>query len=160
VSWDDITEYVKWIAELTGKHYRLLTEAEWEYAARAKAPTTYSWGADIGSNNANCNHCGSQWDNKQTAPVASFKPNAFGIYDMHGNVQEWTEDCWHKSYRGTPPLDGSAWTTACTDEGVHPARGGSWFGGPLYLRAASRAPNPSGLRSDYLGFRLARTLNP
>ena len=98
VSWDDAKEYVAWLSRKTGKSYRLLTEAEWEYAARAGASTKYSWGNEIGRNQANCHSCGSQWDNMKTGPVGSFTANAFGLHDMHGNVWEWVEDCWHVSY--------------------------------------------------------------
>src|SRR5262249_18884895 len=91
VSWNDAKQYVGWLSQLTGKDYRLLTEAEWEYAARAGANTPFSWGDDPGIGNANCDECGSQWDRKQTAPAGSFKPNALGLYDTHGNVWEWVE---------------------------------------------------------------------
>ena len=100
VSWGDAKQYVGWLSQLTGKEYRLLTEAEWEYAARAGANTRYSWGDDPGMGNANCDGCGSQWDLQQTAPVGSFKPNGLGLYDMHGNVWEWVEDSWHENYDG------------------------------------------------------------
>ena len=94
-----------WLSQLTGKEYRLLTEAEWEYVARAGAGTRYSWGDDLGKANAVCDGCGSPWDLRQTAPVGSFKPNAFGLYDVHGNVWEWVEDTWHENYDGAPPTD-------------------------------------------------------
>jgi formylglycine-generating enzyme required for sulfatase activity len=99
VSWDDAKAYVAWLSRMTGKTYRLLTGAEWECAARAGTKTAYYWGNEIGKNNANCDGCGSQWDNKQTAPVGSFKSNAFGLYDMAGNVWQWVEDCYHDDYR-------------------------------------------------------------
>jgi formylglycine-generating enzyme required for sulfatase activity len=86
VSWDDAQFYVAWLSKMTGKDYRLMTEAEWEYAARAGSTTAYYWGGEIGKGNANCSGCGSEWDNRQTSPVGSFKPNAFGLYDMAGNV--------------------------------------------------------------------------
>ena len=86
VNWDDAQQYVAWLSRVTGQPYRLLTEAEWEYAARAGTTTAYYWGDEIGKGNANCDGCGSQWDTKQTAPVGSFAPNAFGLYDMAGNV--------------------------------------------------------------------------
>ena len=108
VTWDDAQRYAAWLSKMTGKPYRLLTEAEYEYATRAGTTTAYPWGNDIGKNNANCNGCGSKWDNQQTAPVGSFKPNAFGLYDMVGNVFEWVEDCVHANYDGAP-TDGSAW---------------------------------------------------
>ena len=93
VSWDDAQEYVAWLSAQTGGEYRLPSEAEWEYATRAGAPTKYSWGHAIGVNRANCNGCGSQWDNRRTAPVGSFRANEFGLHDMHGNVFEWVADC-------------------------------------------------------------------
>jgi formylglycine-generating enzyme required for sulfatase activity len=90
VTWDDAQRYVAWLSRMTGKPYRLLSEAEWAYAARAGTSTPYPWGPEIGNRNANCNHCGSQWDSKRPAPVGSFAPNQFGLYDMHGNVWQWS----------------------------------------------------------------------
>jgi formylglycine-generating enzyme required for sulfatase activity len=113
IGWHDAKQYVAWLAQRTGKPYRLLSEAEGEFAARAGSQTSFPWGEDIGRNNANGQDCGSQWDNRRTAPVGSFARNAFGLHDMHGNVWEWVEDCWHISYQNAP-TDGSAWTTACT----------------------------------------------
>jgi formylglycine-generating enzyme required for sulfatase activity len=106
-SWHDAKQYVAWLSELTRKEYRLLTEAEWEYAARARTATRYYWADDPRGGNANCDGCGSSWDRQQTAPVGSFKPNAFGLYDMLGNVWEWVEDSWHENYSGAP-IDASA----------------------------------------------------
>ncbi len=100
VSWDDSTAYAAWLSRKTGKTYRLLTEAEWEYAARAATTTAYYWGNEIGKGNANCDGCGSKWDNDQTAPVGSFAANAFGLYDMAGNLWQWVQDCYHDSYNG------------------------------------------------------------
>jgi hypothetical protein len=100
VNWDDAKSYVAWISKRTGKPYRLLTEAEYEYATRARTQTVYPWGNEIGKSNANCNGCGSEWDLKQTAPVGSFAPNQFGLYDMVGNVRERVEDCYHDIYNG------------------------------------------------------------
>jgi hypothetical protein len=93
VSWNDAQAYVAWLSKKTGKRYRLLTEPEYEYATRAGMQTAYPWGNDIGEGNANCDGCGSRWDFKQTAPVGSFAANAFGLYDMVGDVWAWTEDC-------------------------------------------------------------------
>jgi formylglycine-generating enzyme required for sulfatase activity len=155
-SWDDAKQYVAWIAKVTGKSYRLLTEAEWEYAARAGTQTAYSWGDEIGKGNANCNGCGSQWD-MQAAPVGSSAPNAFGLYDMHGNVSEWVEDCYNGNYNGAP-TDGSAWTIAGCDQRV--VRGGSWNNYPEILRSASRLRGTSVSRFNNLGFRVGRTLTP
>jgi formylglycine-generating enzyme required for sulfatase activity len=157
VNWFDATAYADWLSAKTGKPYRLLTEAEWEYAARAGSSTSYSWGNDIGTANANCNGCGSQWDDKLTAPVGSFKPNAFGLYDMHGNVWQWVEDCYEGKYNGAP-TDGSAHAPDDCERRV--VRGGSWEIKPQYLRSASRAGGIAISRQKTVGFRLARTLNP
>jgi formylglycine-generating enzyme required for sulfatase activity len=167
ISWDDAKKYIAWLSRMTGKEYRLLTEAEWEYAARAGTTTAYSWGDDIGKGNANCDDCGSEWDRKQPAPVGSFKPNAFGLYDMHGNVSEWVEDTSHESYEGVP-VDGTAWVLQRppwlmeprSSVSVRVLRGGSWSSNPQYLRAAFRDWDSTIDRISFLGFRLARTLNP
>jgi formylglycine-generating enzyme required for sulfatase activity len=155
VSWDDVRSYVAWLSKKTGKTYRLLSEAEREYVTRAGTTTAYWWGDEIGKGNANCNGCGSQWDNKQTAPVGSFAANAFGLYDMHGNVGEWTQDCWQDNYNGAP-ADGSARTSGdCSRRGV---RGGSWYVAPVYLRSAYRGKTTTNDRNGTLGFRVSRTL--
>jgi len=160
VNWDDAQQYISWLSKQTGKDYRLLTEAEWEYAARAGATTAYSWGDEIkmdGKVMANCFACGSEWDNKQTAPVGSFAPNAFGLDDMLGNVWEWVEDCYHDTYEGAPD-DGSAWNAGDCNQRV--VRGGSWGDPSQILRSAFRLRGPVGNRYDGLGFRIARTLSP
>ena len=155
---DDAQQYVTWLSAVTGKSYRLLSEAEYEYATRAGTTTAYPWGDDIGKNNANCDGCGSQWDNKQTAPVGSFAPNKFGLYDMVGNLYEWTEDCFHPDYNGAP-TDGSAWMKANGgDCSFRIRRGGSWVRPPDDLRSASRLGNNAVNRSNVLGFRVGRTL--
>ncbi len=156
VTWDDAQRYVAWLAKMTGKTYRLLTEAEYEYAARAGTQTAYPWGDDIGKNNANCNACGSKWDGKQTAPVGSFAPNQFGLYDTVGNVYGWVEDCVHGNYNGAP-TDGSAWIEGgnCKNRTL---RGGSWNLTPAVLRSAHRSGASADVRSFNLGFRVARTL--
>jgi formylglycine-generating enzyme required for sulfatase activity len=156
VSWSDAKEYVSWLSRKTGQSYRLLTEAEWEYAARAGSSSAYAWGDNIGTGNANCNGCGSQWDNQRTAPVGSFAPNAFGLHDMHGNVWEWCEDNWHADYSGSPPADGLAWQGG--DSSLRIQRGGSWYSNPPILRSANRGWVGPGVRIDNIGFRVARTL--
>jgi len=154
VSWNDIQDFIRKLNARTGKQFRLPSEAEWEYAARAGTTTKYAWGNEIGRGNANCDGCGSQWDNKTTAPVASFRPSAFGLYDMHGNVWEWVEDCKNDGYSGAPS-DGSVWTRGnCS---VRVLRGGSWFNVPRLLRSAGRNGNSTGFRGAGSGFRLART---
>lgn len=156
VSFNDTQAYVKWLSAQTGKKYRLPTEAEWEYTARAGAQTVYWWGNDIGKNNAVCWDCGSQWDRKQTAPVGSFKPNAFGLYDTAGNVWEWIQDCWHDNYQNVP-VDGSARKEANSgDCGRRVVRGGSFGGSPRNLQSAYRSSFHNVVASEHLGFRIAR----
>jgi formylglycine-generating enzyme required for sulfatase activity len=156
VSWDDTKTYLAWLSRKTGKSYGLLSEAEFEYAARADTTTAYYWGAEIGVGNANCKGCGGQWNHGPTAPVGSFAANAFGIYDMAGNVWEWVEDCRHDNYNGAP-TDGSAWTAGnCT----RVFRGGSWMYEPRFLRSAYRGGDSSGYRYSDLGFRVGRTVGP
>lgn len=138
VSIDDAHQYIDWLNHSTGQHYRLPTEEEWEYAARGGTTTEYYWGNDIGSGNANCDGCGSQWDDKQTAPVGSFKPNPYGLYDMLGNVWQWTESC-----------NGN-------DCSRRVYRGGSWFHLPGGFRVSLRDGYASVYRGDSLGFRLAQ----
>jgi formylglycine-generating enzyme required for sulfatase activity len=157
VSWEDAKRYVGWLAGLTGKDYRLLSEAEWEYAARAGSTTSYWWGADIGAGNANCFFCGTRWDGKQTSPVGAFKPNAFGLYDMLGNVWEWVEDDWHSSYADAP-IDGSVWRGG--EEFSQVIRGGAWGNNPTELRSAYRGWNRPGSRRINIDFRVARSLSP
>jgi formylglycine-generating enzyme required for sulfatase activity len=157
VSWGEAQQYVAWFSKMTGRPYRLLTEAEWEYAARAGKTTAYFWGDEIGKSNANCSGCGSQWDNRQTAPVGSFAPNVFGLYDMAGNVWQWVQDCYHDNYNGAR-TDGSAWTVGDCSRRV--ARGGSWNDDPLVLRSAVRDGAATADRDYHGGFRLGRTLTP
>jgi formylglycine-generating enzyme required for sulfatase activity len=145
--------------------YRLLSEAEWEYAARGvmspqASHPDYPWGNEIGRGNANCAGCGSPWDDKQTAPVGSFKDNAFGLYDMHGNVWQWVEDCYAQELDGAP-ADGAVWQEACKDEtSSRVVRGGSWSDNPGNLRSSIRSRHLPDLRSSNLGFRVTRVLSP
>ena len=156
VSWDNAQRYVKWLSKITGKTYRLLTEAEYEYAARADTRTAYPWGDDIGNDHANCAGCGSRWDLAQAAPVGSFAPNKFGLYDMVGNVWEWVEDCLHEDYGGAP-VDGSAWMTG--DCSRHRLRGGSWASFADEVRSANRGRAATGDQVSIISFRVGRTLN-
>jgi formylglycine-generating enzyme required for sulfatase activity len=164
VDWDDAQQYVSWLSLVTGKTYRLLSEAEYEYATRAGTQTAYPWGDKIGTYNANCDGCGSQWD--QTAPVGSFAPNGFGLYDMVGNVWEWTEDCYHpidglmtRDGKIAAPVDGTAWLA---DKGgdcrYRVMRGGSWLNDPGDLRSAARVWLGTVLRQSTVGLRVGRTL--
>ena len=145
VSQRDAQGFIRWLNKKEGTQaYRLPTEAEWEYAARSGTTTKYSWGDEIGRNRAKCWGCGSQGDSKRPAPVGSFAANAFGLYDMHGNVWEWVEDCWHDNYKGAP-TDGRAWTMGCRvdldGDSYAVLRGGSLNGGPRNLRSANRGRN-------------------
>jgi formylglycine-generating enzyme required for sulfatase activity len=154
VSWDDAKEYVNWLSWLTGEPYRLLTEAEWEYAARAGSTGPYSFEGDASLLGEYAWYSENSGDH--THPVGEKKPNAFGLYDVHGNVFEWVEDCYHNSYDGSP-RDGTAWIEGdCSSRVV---RGGAWSGGPQDLRSANRG----GITSDEgyvaLGFRVGRTLS-
>jgi formylglycine-generating enzyme required for sulfatase activity len=155
VSWNDAVDYAEWLSQQTGKHYRLPTEAQWEYAARAGTETAYWWGNEMKPGIANCIGCGSRWDGKQTAPVGSFKPNPFGLYDTAGNVLEWVQDCWHDNYQWAPS-DGSAWEKEHNgDCDGRVRRGGSYIGN---VRSSSRGLFRAGARFRALGFRLVREI--
>jgi formylglycine-generating enzyme required for sulfatase activity len=164
VSWDNAKAYVAWLSRKTGKSYRLLSEAEREYVTRAGTTTPFWWGASISASQANYNGSvkayarGPKGENREkTVPVDTFQPNAWGLFQVHGNVLEWVEDCYHDSYAGAPS-DGSAWVSdGCTFRAV---RNGSWGNDPQDVRSASRywhAPDDGGVA---LGFRVARTLTP
>ena len=137
VWWSEAVAYTHWLSDQTGETYRLPTEAEWEYAARAGTETAYSWGDNIGYNRAHCHLCGSRYAG--TAPVGSFSANKWGLHDMHGNVREWVRDCWNDNYEGAP-TDGSAWMFGDCSQ-MHLFRGGSWSDYPSFLRSARRGRN-------------------
>ncbi|OUD12608.1 formylglycine-generating enzyme family protein [Thioflexithrix psekupsensis] len=152
VTWDDATEYAKWLSEESGKQYRLPTEREWEYAAKAGTDSLYWWGSEIGQNNANCAICGSQWAGRSTAPVGSFQPNAFGLHDVIGNVQEWTLDCFRPNYTGAPPF--GAWEGGdCSKRMVRSSSYRSFQG---KNRTTQREDFPPKRKSDTIGFRVVR----
>jgi formylglycine-generating enzyme required for sulfatase activity/CRP-like cAMP-binding protein len=155
VSWDDAVAYTKWLSERTGKKYRLPTEAEWEFAIRSGGDSTYWWGYQMEEGRANCFDCGSNWDRKSTAPVASFPPNNFGLYDIEGNVREWVMDCYHPNYSGAP-LDGSAWLERGCRERV--VRGGAYNKTSDSMRSIWRGHIKPNLRFTFIGFRVVREL--
>ena len=176
VSWRDAQAYLGWLSVLTGRTYRLLSEAEWEYAARAGSTTPYSFGerlqdlcafANLLDLTAKAQHgqFGARWSHAEctdgavyTVPVGRFRPNAFNLYGMHGNVWEWVQDCWHDGYGGGP-ADAAPWEHDCTgDRRVR--RGGGWRSQPQFLRSAFRAHSAPDARIDNLGFRIARDLAP
>jgi cell division septation protein DedD len=163
VNWDDAKQYVRWLSRRTGRDYRLPSEAEWEYAARAGTTTAFHFGDRISPSqvnyNSNYSYNGGAKGRyrKRTVAVGSFPANAFGLHDVHGNIFEWVEDCWNGSYGGAPS-DGNAWTTGDCSRRV--LRGGSWLGKPRHLRAAQRFKITTGYSSSSVGFRVARTLEP
>lgn len=150
----DVRSYLAWLSNLSGKGYRLPSEAEWEYAARAGSTTRFSWGDEPGHARANCWSCGSEWDNKRTSPVGSFAPNAFGLHDMHGNVWELTRDCWNDNHVGAH-ADGTARLSGDCSKPV--LRGGGWGNNPGSIRSAVRIGQD--MRSDLSGFRVVRPLD-
>ncbi|MGO9472299.1 MAG: formylglycine-generating enzyme family protein, partial [Rhodomicrobium sp.] len=179
VSWYEPKKYVDWLSLMTGKEYRLLSEAEWEYAARAGTGTAYSFGDNYPPSKKICDYANfadaalgraakAQGANIATsdicddghvtpAPVGSYKPNAFGLYDMHGNVFQWTADCYANTYEAAP-RDGASVATA--DCSLRVARGGSWNYSPVNARSAYRSRSTTGSRNDVLGFRAGRLLKP
>jgi formylglycine-generating enzyme required for sulfatase activity len=156
VSWNEVQNYLKWLSEVSGKTYRLPTEAEWEYAARAGTKTRYWWGEGIGVSNANCEDCGGDWDRKTPAQVGGFAANPFGLHDMNGGVMEWVADCWTQDYEGAPD-DGSAQQSGDCSQRV--LRGGSWRNDQTYATVSSRLSYDASVRYYTNGVRVARDLN-
>jgi formylglycine-generating enzyme required for sulfatase activity len=152
VSWNDANAYLAWLSGRTGEHYRLPTEAEWEYAARAETTSAYWWGEEAGQGHADCDGCGSRWDNKLVAPVGSFAANPWGLYDTAGNIWEWTCSEWQTE------LSGKAAACVHPDEtsGSRAVRGGSWYDGTDWLRSSARGWFGAGDRDDAVGFRVLR----
>jgi formylglycine-generating enzyme required for sulfatase activity len=152
VSWHDARAYAAWISRVTGRSYRLLSEAEREYVTRAGTTTRFWWGSSISTSQANYGEALGK-----TVPVDTFAVNPWGLYQVHGNIYEWVEDCWNENYRGAP-ADGSAWTTGDCESRV--LRGGAFFVTSRNLRSANRSFNPASERTTKFGFRVARTLGP
>lgn len=156
VSWEEAKEFTEWLSRKTGKRYRLPTDAEWEYAARAGTESRFWWGDDAGKSHANCENCGGLWDGEMTAPVGRFAPNPFGLHDTAGNVFEWVADCHHDTF-AEAPADGSAIEKEGCGKRV--IRGGAWSFPPRELRSANRWRDFPTRRSDDTGFRVLRELD-
>ncbi|CAM2151344.1 Formylglycine-generating enzyme family protein [Pararobbsia alpina] len=153
LSWDDAQQYLKWLSKVSGKPYRLPTEAEWEYADRGGTTTRYWWGEQMKKGMANCKDCGDPWRADGPSDANAFPPNPFGLYDMNGGVWEWVADCWQNTYKGAPP-NGSAWDDpACVARVI---RGGSWREGGDYMTATTRFKYSPSVRQSQNGFRVAR----
>jgi formylglycine-generating enzyme required for sulfatase activity len=155
VSWDDTQQYVKWLSKISGKPYRLPTEAEWEFAARGGTSTRFWWGEKMQTGKANCKDCGQPWTQEGPVAVGSFAANPFGLHDVNGSVWEWVQDCWHTSYKGAP-ADGHAWETPSCRERV--IRGGSWREGASYMPSTTRFKYAASVRDGQNGFRVARSV--
>lgn len=155
VSWDDALAYVRWLSKQTGKRYRLLSEAEWEYAARAGTTASYWWGLTPGAGNAHCFDCKSDFSTSKPAKVGTYQPNPFGLYDTAGNMFEWVHDCYHRNYKDAP-ADGSVWEGG--DCEVRIVRGGAYRSPASSMRVENRDKFPSGRGQYNVGIRIARDL--
>jgi formylglycine-generating enzyme required for sulfatase activity len=155
LSWDDVQQYIKWLSKVSGKPYRLPTEAEWEYAARGGTSTPYWWGDQMRKGNTNCKGCGDPWHETGPENVGTFAANPYGLYDMGGNVWQWVSDCWHSSYKDAP-ADGRTWDASGCDMRV--IRGGSWLEGADYMLASTRFKYSQSVRQSQNGFRVAKDL--
>lgn len=156
ISWDDAQLYVKWLSSVSGKSYRLPSEAEWEYAVRGGTSTRFWWGDQMRPGNANCKECGDPWQKDAPSDVGSFAPNPYGLHDMNGSVWEWVSDCWHNTYKGAP-TDARPWDEAnCR---VRVIRGGSWREGATYMPSSTRFKYDASVRHSQNGFRVVRELN-
>lgn len=156
VSWNDAMAYAQWLSGKTGRRYRLPSDAEWEYAARAGSTTRFWWGDEVTRNRANCEGCGSPWDGEQSAPTGMFPPNAFGLHDTAGNVFEWVADCWQGDFEDAPENGAPMDKPGCVSRVI---RGGAWSFPPHEIRSANRWRDFASRRSDDTGFRLARDLD-
>lgn len=151
VSWTEAKAYAEWLSDLVELPISLPSEAQWEYAARAGSSSEYWYGNKLPPNRANCAQCGSQWDNRSTAPVKSFVPSPWGLYDSMGNVAEWVEDDFHASYQGAP-TDGSAWIDNATNDKIY--RGGSWRYSKAEVASATRDWENKNTKNLDIGFRI------
>ncbi|TAN48908.1 MAG: formylglycine-generating enzyme family protein [Rhodospirillales bacterium] len=165
VTFDDVTQYLTWLSKKTGKRYRLPSEAEWEWAARGGAKTIYPWGDGMEDGLANCRSCGAEpFGGFSSAPVGSYPPNGYGLYDMTGNVWEWVQDCWHPDHTGAskdakprgPETQSLPGIPACL---ARVMKGGAWYYFAPMARPAARARNDSRVLSYVLGFRVAREID-
>jgi formylglycine-generating enzyme required for sulfatase activity len=155
INWEDAVAYTRWLSTQTRRHYRLPTDAEWEYAARGGTASRYWWGNEPGLARANCTGCGSLWDGEQSAPVGRFPPNPFGLYDISGNVWEWVADCFHDRF-AEAPADGSAVKKEGCGKRV--IRGGAWSFPVKEMRSANRWRDFPSRSSDDTGFRVVREI--
>ena len=154
VSWDDANGYAAWLSSVTGHRYRLPTEAEWEFAARAGAETRYSWGNAIVASRISCKGCGTLVDPQEPPQVSAYPPNAFGLYGMGGGAAEWVADCWHRDYQGAPRDGNTPWDAPNCRKRV--LRGGSWRDDPDGVRVSSRDSYDAPVRYPTHGFRLVQ----
>ncbi|TPE55695.1 sulfatase-modifying factor protein [Maribrevibacterium harenarium] len=155
VSWYDAKAYTAWLSDQTGAEYRLPTEIEWEYSARAGSDTAFWYGNELKPGYSVCDSCGSQWDGVSSAPVGSQVANPFGLFDMHGNVAEWVEDCYHDNYEGAPTTNQVWLSDSCSGRVL---RGGSWYDIPAVGRSATRYRADAALKASNWGFRVVRVI--
>jgi formylglycine-generating enzyme required for sulfatase activity len=155
VAWDDALAYTRWLSKQTGKRYRLLSEAEWEYVARAGTTTSFWWGTKAGESNAHCFDCKSDFNTSKPAKIGTYQPNLFGLHDTAGNVFEWVHDCYHRNYQDAP-ADGSVWEGGDCD--VRIVRGGAFRSPATSMRVENREKFKSDKGQYNVGFRVARDL--
>ena len=155
VSWYDAKDYASWLTEQTGQQYRLPTEIEWEYSVRASSDHSFWYGDQVQPGYSVCDDCGSQWDGRSTAPVGSQVSNPFGLFDMHGNVAEWVEDCYHETYEDAPNTNRAWLSSECPSRVI---RGGSWFDIPRVGRSSTRYRADPMLKASNWGFRVVRII--
>jgi len=154
ITWFDTKSYLAWLSDKTGKTYRLPSESEWEYAARAGTQTDFWWGDDVGQGKANCRNCSAKVSH-QSEPVGSFKPNPWGLYNVHGNVWEWVEDCWNPTHDGAPSDAQPRLEGDCRQRVM---RSGSWYYFSKNIRSPWRFKNDARVKSYGIGFRVLREL--